>query len=322
MDARIDAKINMYSAIKELYANNKADFDTVPAFEATFETFTTKYDDIKLNQQVADDTTKPSTAEKDNVKFELATATWKVADPVAGYADSIHDIILYDAMNVTAEMLYRTKDDRMEATCQDILDQANAVKVAAAPYGLTQDMLDDATALIPIWSAKASARHRAGGETVGGNGQPARTPVGPHGEHPGRHQARTRQSVVCGPQGAQARQHYHPSAVPRARQSHHRPHLPSYHDADQGRHHHLCLHQHQRRGARQAHQGGPLRHPGDDARLSGLRAAAIPGGEGENQSDNGGAGSGIGEVKVIFLSMYIRVGPGESWAFFLGGRGC
>lgn len=157
MDARIDAKINMYSAIKELYANNKADFDTVPAFEATFEIFTTKYDDIKLNQQVADDTTKPSTAEKDNVKFELATATWKVADPVAGYADSIHDIILYDAMNVTAEMLYRTKDDRMEATCQDILDQANAVKVAAAPYGLTQDMLDDATALIPVWSAKASA---------------------------------------------------------------------------------------------------------------------------------------------------------------------
>lgn len=44
----------------------------------------------------------------------------------------------------------------MEATCQDFLDQATAVKVAAALYGLTQTKLDDATALIPVWSAKAA----------------------------------------------------------------------------------------------------------------------------------------------------------------------
>ncbi len=157
MDARIDAKINMYGAVKEFYTQNKADLDTVPAFEAAFEIFTTKYDNIKLNQQVADDSTKPSTSDKDKAKLDLATATWKVADPVVAYADSIQDIILYEAMNVSVEMLNRTKDDRMEATCQDILDQATDVKVAAAPYGLTQAMLDAATALIPVWSAKASS---------------------------------------------------------------------------------------------------------------------------------------------------------------------
>lgn len=157
MNALIDAKINMYGAVNKLYTLNKADFDTVPAFEAAFEIFTIKYDNIKLNQQVADDTTKSSTSDKDKVKLELATATWKVADPVVAYADSIQDIILYDAMNVSVEMLNRTKEDRMEATCQDILDQATAVKLAAAPYGLTQAMLDAATALIPVWSSKASS---------------------------------------------------------------------------------------------------------------------------------------------------------------------
>lgn len=157
MDAITNATINMMVDIEELYDQNQADFDTIPAFAPQMVLFKAHNASIALTLPLAEETTVPTTRDKDLVLENMCVAAATVCKPVQAYAASINDLVLEGSMNWTASSLEDLVKDIVGPTCVSLHTMAVAVKVPAADFGLKQSELDDLAAKNTAWAAKQSA---------------------------------------------------------------------------------------------------------------------------------------------------------------------
>ncbi len=171
MKSIYDAKINMFRTVDQCYDDNKLGYDVITIFPTLMVTYKAKLASLNpwLTIALSDPTIVAKQAQER--KIELAQATEDVAMPTGAYAASIPDPTLQNIMDVRASYLVKDKKDRLPTISQDIFDEADAVKVAAAPYNLTQGMLDTLEAAIPAYVSVANAPRLTHGQLTNANQQ-------------------------------------------------------------------------------------------------------------------------------------------------------
>ncbi|MBI1223853.1 MAG: hypothetical protein GC192_01335 [Bacteroidetes bacterium] len=157
MDALTNAYIKMMTDVEKLYDANQAILDNIPAFAAKMVVFKNHNATIGLLLPLAEETTKPTTNERDLILENMCLAAEKVCKPVQAYAASINDLLLEGSMNWTADSLGRQVKDVVGPTCVSIHTKATEVKTPAADFGLKQSDLDDLDTNNTAWAAKQSA---------------------------------------------------------------------------------------------------------------------------------------------------------------------
>lgn len=169
MRSLFDAKINMLRTVAKAYGANQSRFDVIPVFPTTFAPFTSYLSDIEtwLTVALADATLAAEIVNAQ--KKTLALATEKVAMPTGAYAAAVSNTELQQTMNVRASALAKEKKDRLPIVCKLIHTEANAVKVAAAPYNLTQALLDALEDALTAYETDANTPRLAHGEVKTGN---------------------------------------------------------------------------------------------------------------------------------------------------------
>lgn len=148
------AFINMLVALKTMVDANLARFTVIPAFADAYAEITTRLTAMQALKPTAIKKTKPTTDANTALKIELSDKTDEVASTVSSLASKLGNIALKEQMNVKAYKLKNLAQGVLTATCQNIHTLADANKVAAAAYNLTQDMLDDLQALITEYAAE------------------------------------------------------------------------------------------------------------------------------------------------------------------------
>ncbi len=166
MKSIYDAKINMFRTVAQLYVDYKPRFDVIPIFATLMTTYNGRLTSLEpwLVIVLSDPTVDAKLAKER--KLALAQATEDVAMPTGAYAAGIQNATLQNTMDVRATYLEKEKKDRLPTISQEIFDEANAVKVATAPYGLTQDMLDILEDAIPAYESVANKPRISHGEVT------------------------------------------------------------------------------------------------------------------------------------------------------------
>lgn len=157
MKKSLDAKIKMCSATEDNYLTHKSRYDVVEAMEENMDLFIANNAQIRLLVPLAEETTKPTTADKDIVLDNMCESAVLVSKAIQSYADSIGDVVLEGTMNWTIVKLKRLRLDQVGPICEGIHTKGTELLTVATPFGLTQaklDLLDDNNV---AWEAKEAA---------------------------------------------------------------------------------------------------------------------------------------------------------------------
>jgi hypothetical protein len=164
MRSIFDAKINMFRTVAKLYSEQQARFDVIPIFPTIFTSYNAKLTSLDPWLDIAFSDPTVAAEIVTTQKAALSDAAEDVALPTGAYASVTGNIELQNTMRVRASYLVREKKDRLPTICQRIFDEADAVKVAAAPYNLTQARLDALEDAIAAYAADVNTPGLAHGE--------------------------------------------------------------------------------------------------------------------------------------------------------------
>ncbi|MBI1223691.1 MAG: hypothetical protein GC192_00520 [Bacteroidetes bacterium] len=156
MRARFDAKLNMYRTVAQLVTDEQTRFNAITGFPLVYAPYATLLTNVEPWVIIALSDPNIEAGIVLGYKQSLANAAELVANFTGVYASVTNNPILMNIMNVKATALVKEKKDRLPAICQTIYDEADAVKVAAADYGLTQDALDALDTANTTYSAAAN----------------------------------------------------------------------------------------------------------------------------------------------------------------------
>jgi len=141
MNAKLEAKLNMYRSTQKHCNDNLSIVSTVPAFQTTLTTFNLKVSSIIALTQQEDLATKGITVDKTEAKKSLCRLATDIAAPIFAFASAGADNKLKQEVKFTFSDLLKTKDDVLAPRCQNIKDIATANLRALAAYGLTEASL-------------------------------------------------------------------------------------------------------------------------------------------------------------------------------------
>lgn len=154
MDAKLEAKLNMYRATQQHCTDNAAIVATVPAFETTLASFNVKVGTIISLTQQEDLVIKGITVDKTEAKRSLCQLTTEIAAPIFAFASATGDNKLKQEVKFTLTDLLKTKDDILAPRCQNIKDLGTAKLNALKPYGITVEVLTAFQKEIDAYQAK------------------------------------------------------------------------------------------------------------------------------------------------------------------------
>ncbi len=137
MNAKQEAKLNMFRATQKHCNDNAAVIATVPAFQTAFAAFNVKLSAIISTAQQEDLVTKGITVDKAESKKTLCSLAADIAAAIFAFASAGTNHTLKQEVNFSYSTLIRTKDDLLAPRCQNIKDIGTANLAALAPYGLT-----------------------------------------------------------------------------------------------------------------------------------------------------------------------------------------
>lgn len=161
MNAKQEAKVNMYRAVEKHCDDNAAIIATVPAFESTFTNFKTLIADLLGFIKDEDLVTTGITTSKSDAKKNLCTLTGDLAAQVFAFATSTADVKLQSEVDFSVSDLLKTKDDQLGPRCQNIHDRANGNIVALTPFGVTVSSLSDVQSAITLYESKVPGPRNA-----------------------------------------------------------------------------------------------------------------------------------------------------------------
>jgi hypothetical protein len=157
MNARQEAKLNMYRATQQHCIDNDTILRTVPAFAITLTAFNTKVSAIISTAQQEDLVTKGITIGKAEAKTNLCRLAADIGASVYAFAVANHNRQLQQEVNFSFSDLLRTKDDILAPRVQNIKDLANVNLPDLLSYGLTDASLDAFQSAIDDYQQKVPA---------------------------------------------------------------------------------------------------------------------------------------------------------------------
>lgn len=137
MDAKKEAKLNMYRVVLEHLANNPTITASVPAFQNAYTQFKTTVADITAHAQLEAQVITGIAIDKTQHKETLCRAAAECATLVYAYAVAQNNPTLKEAVNFSYSELYKIKDDELVPNCQNIYNAAQTHLLQLADYGIT-----------------------------------------------------------------------------------------------------------------------------------------------------------------------------------------
>lgn len=160
MNAKQEAKFNMFRATEMHVDDNAAIVAANVAFTAAFNQFKTTNVAISGTAQQKSGSLLGIAVDKTNYKQTLCTKTAAVAGYIYAYAAANKNNTLKSEMNLSITTLMRTRDEELAPRCQNVHDKG-AVNIAALKdYGVTAALLADLQTAITDYSA-STPRPRA-----------------------------------------------------------------------------------------------------------------------------------------------------------------
>jgi len=159
-------KLSMYEATIEVLDNNSALIAPIAALVAAKSAAVTKTVAIRAANMVQQMTTKGKTMDKADRKDLLADTAYAIAGSVQAYAAENNNNDLYMLVNFSRTTLKKADDEEIQQMCQLIHDQANAIVLDLADYGVDAPKLAALQALIDAWSTQSQAPRVAISERV------------------------------------------------------------------------------------------------------------------------------------------------------------
>jgi len=165
MNARQEAKLNMYRATQQNCIDNGTILRSVPAFANMLTAFNTKVSAIISTVQQEDLVTKGITIGKAEAKTNLCRLAADIGASIYAYAVAGNNRQLQQEVNFTFSELIKTKDDILAPRVQNIKDLGTANLSDLMSYGLTdvsleafQSAIDDYQQQVP--APRNSAAHK------------------------------------------------------------------------------------------------------------------------------------------------------------------
>lgn len=154
-------KLSMYETVIETLDIFTVQVATIPALATAKSDLVNKTLEIRNLNTIQEMSTKGKTEDKAQRKLNLADQAYAVAASVQAYATVIENNDLYQLVNFTRSTLRTSDDEIIQQRCQLIHDQANAIIVDLADYGVLPATLTTLQGLIDAWSTNSQAPRTA-----------------------------------------------------------------------------------------------------------------------------------------------------------------
>ena len=154
MNAKQEAKLNMYRATEKHVDDNAAVIVTNPAFQTAFNKFKTNIVAISNTAQLKGVALVGIAADKTSSKQILSQLAADIAGVICAYASANSNNTLKQEMNLPVSKLLRTRDNELATRCQNIHDKGTANLVALTDYGITTALLANLQTAITNYSAE------------------------------------------------------------------------------------------------------------------------------------------------------------------------
>ncbi|HEX8249697.1 MAG TPA: carboxypeptidase-like regulatory domain-containing protein [Pyrinomonadaceae bacterium] len=143
MNSKLQAKLNMYDAVKTVCQDNATTVATINAFKTALDEFKDKISTIKEVAQQKDMATTGIAADKKVRKQNLSRIASAVAGAIYAYAAVTGNNTLKQEVKFKNSDLLRTKDALLAPRCQNIHDLGAANVAALADYGINAAKLTE-----------------------------------------------------------------------------------------------------------------------------------------------------------------------------------
>lgn len=154
MNAKQEAKLNMFRATQKHCNDNPAIVSQIKAFQTAAGVLNTTIAGIIATAQQEDLVTKGITVNKTEAKKTLCRLAADIAAAITAYAVATKNNKLSEEVNFTHSDLIRTKDDQLPPRCKNIYDAAKANEAALADYGISSTTAGTLLTAISNYQAK------------------------------------------------------------------------------------------------------------------------------------------------------------------------
>lgn len=157
MKTVMENKLSMYETTIEVMDNNSAQVATIAALVAAKSDLVNKTVAIRAANTVQQKTTKGKTMDKADRKTLLADTAHAIAGSVQAYAAENGNNDLCMLVNFSRTQLLQADDEQIQQLCQLIHDEANAIVLDLADYGVDATKLTDLQGLIDAWHTQSQS---------------------------------------------------------------------------------------------------------------------------------------------------------------------
>ena len=155
MNARKEAKLNMYHTVIALCEDNLPVVALVLAFQTSYNAFKTTVTAIVTAAAQLQTQNGGLQTSKKVAKKNLAELASGIAGLVYAYASVIDDNVLKGAMDITSSDIMQAKDEDVPLICGNVYDAANTHLAALPDYGVTALLLTAFQAAIDDYNDKS-----------------------------------------------------------------------------------------------------------------------------------------------------------------------
>jgi hypothetical protein len=156
MNARQEAKLNMYRAVEAQIDSNPTVVSAVPAFQNAFNKLKAKIVEIIGTTQQKDVPLSGIAVTKNNSKKTLCQNASEIAGVIYAYASETGDEKLKAEANYSMSKLLKTRDDQLAPRCQNIHDKGAALLADLTDYPITAAALTDLQTAIDNYSTSTA----------------------------------------------------------------------------------------------------------------------------------------------------------------------
>lgn len=154
MNAKQEAKLNMFRATEKHVDDNAAIIASNSAFQTAFNKFKANKIAITNTAQLKGVALTGITADKMSSKLTLCQLAADIVGVIYAYASTNSNNTLKQEMNISVSKLLRTRDSELAPRCQNIHDKVTANLAALTDYGITAALLTNLQTAINNYSAE------------------------------------------------------------------------------------------------------------------------------------------------------------------------
>lgn len=156
LDAKQEAKLNMYQVVQALCDANDGIVKTNIAFQSAFADFKAKIAQIVAAAEMTSSVLTGIAADKSVSKQDLSVIAAAIAGLIYAYAAKTTNNTLKQAVNFSLSDISKLKDAEIGPRCQNIHESGVANLAALADFGVTSGKLADLQTAIDAYAAQIS----------------------------------------------------------------------------------------------------------------------------------------------------------------------